>query len=126
MPAEGTEARAVRITTELRAATSEAAGLLKDMRAMIREMRTVLPEEAHAAVACQLGPTLDAFSVHLTQTVLRAETEIKDRFNETSEGLEALLQDLVDRGNLYKIGHPIVEGVDAVESLIKEVRDHQR
>jgi hypothetical protein len=114
--------RSERIINELREATREAAGVLKDMRALVREVCELLPGEAHAAVARELVPSLEAFSVQLTQAVYAAETQIMERFNETGEGLEALLNDLVQRGNLYKIGHPVVEGVDAVTEIIQDAR----
>jgi hypothetical protein len=114
--------RGERIAAELREATAVAAGVIKDMRALVREVRQLLPGEARAAVARELVPSLDAFSVQLTQTIYAAETQIMERFNETGEGLEALLNDLVQRGNLYKIGHPVVEGVDAVTQIIEDAK----
>lgn len=122
MRSETSTERAERIIRELREATSEAAGVLKDMRALVREVRELLPVEARQAVARELAPSLDGFSVQLVQTIHKAETQIMERFNETGEGLEALLNDLVERGNLYKIGHPVVEGVDAVQEIIDDAR----
>ena len=122
MTRESTEERAARILGELRAATAQAGGVIKDLRALVREVRELLPAEAHAAVARELVPALEGFSVRLTTVMHAAEVEIKDRFNETSEGLEALLNDAVARGNLYKVGMPVVEGVKAVEGIIENAK----
>lgn len=122
MTKETTDQRGERIAAELREATAEAAGVLKDMRAVIREVRELLPRAARMAVASELLPHLQAMQQRLTDTILTAETEIKDRFNETSEGLEALFNDAFARGNVYKLGSPVVEGVKATEALIEDAK----
>lgn len=52
--AESREDRAERLTAELRAATSEAAGVLKDLTRMMREARAQVDEYAAERVAAQL------------------------------------------------------------------------
>lgn len=122
MTRETTEQRGKRIAGELRAATADAAGVLKDMRAVIREVRELLPVAARMAVASELLPHLEAMQQRIMQGITAAETEISNRFNETSEGLEALMNDFVARGNLYKLGMPVVEGVKAVEEIIENAK----
>lgn len=119
---ESAEERAQRIIAELRAATSDAAGVAKDLRALVKEVRESLPMQARAEVARVLVPAIEGFSEQLTQTIHAAEVEVKDRFNETSAGIRAVLQDLVARGLLYELGSPVVEGVEAVEAMIKDAR----
>lgn len=122
MTRETTEQRGERIAAELREATAVAAGVLKDMRAVIREVRELLPVAARMAVASELLPHLEAMQQRIMQGITAAETEISNRFNETSEGLEALMNDFVARGNLYKLGMPVVEGVKAVEEIIENAK----
>jgi hypothetical protein len=118
--------RAQRITLELRAATSEGAAMLKDMRALLREVRSLLPAQAAAAVAGQVLPALESFNEQLTATITAAETEIATRFNETTEALDALMSDFAARGNIYRVGMPVVEGVKAVEEIINAAKHATR
>ena len=126
MKSETSTERAERIVRELRAVTTEAAGVLKDLRALVKEVRNLLPAEAHDAVARELIPSLESFSVMLVGTIHAAEVEIKDRFNETAEGIEALMMDLVHSGQIYKLGSPEVQGSKAVQALIDEAKRRNR
>lgn len=122
MTKETTDKRGERIAAELRAATSEAAGVLKDLRATISEVRALLPVAARMAVASELLPHLEAMQQSITDTIYAAELEVRNRFNETSEDVEALMNDMVARGNIYKLGMPVVAGTKAVEKMIKDAK----
>lgn len=122
MKKEFPEDRGIRIAAELRAATSEAAGVLKDLRAAISEVRELLPAAAAGAVAAQLLPVLETWDTTLTQAIHASEVEIANRFNETGAALEALMDDFAARGNIYKVGMPVVEGVEAVKGIINKAK----
>lgn len=63
---ESPEERAERITAELRAATSEAAGLLKDLKAVQRAARAQVDEYAHHEVARALNESAEQWGTELT------------------------------------------------------------
>ena len=123
---ESPEARAGRLIAELRAATSEAAGMLKDLRAALTQARTIVPTLVSTHLLNQVVPVLQAFDEQLTETLHATDLEIRDRFNNTSNELEAVLNDLVKTGNIYKLGMPIVEGSENVRKMIKEVVERNR
>ena len=63
---ESPEERAERITAELRAATSEAAGLLKDLKAVQRAARAQVDEYAHDEVSRALNEAAEQWGTELT------------------------------------------------------------
>lgn len=124
--AESAEQRAERIARELREATREAAGVLSDVRSVILELRSLIPSEARDAVYRLLSPALAQLADAITTTVHQAQVEVTKEFNETEERLTALLRDLEKSGNVYSVGMPVVEGVKAVDKLLKDVVERNR
>lgn len=99
--------------------------MVKDLTAATAEAKRATAALADTAVADSLMPVVRQWQERIDKRIMDAEVEIRDRFNETSTGLEALMQDFVDRGNVYKVGMPVVEGVVAVQAMIDDVLRRQ-
>lgn len=95
MPAESPEARAARITAELRAATAEAAGVLKDLTAARHEAVKVTASLATDAITntieSLLGPRLERIGLRIDEL----DAQIVARFNESMIALQAHIEHLI-------------------------------
>lgn len=92
--------RAERIGAELRAATQEAAGLLKDLRAAMKEARAQVDEYLHTEVQA----VLNANTVHVQSLV--------DAWNEEARGhVEGVIKRAADRADA------IIESASTIASL---------
>lgn len=121
-PAPDRLERAERILGELREATAEAAGVLKDMNAALAAARPVVQGLAREQITADVLPVLEQLRRDVVDACHAAQIEIRNEFNDTSAKLEAMLDDLVSSGNIYKLGMPAVEGVKAVDKLIEDVQ----
>lgn len=118
---ESPEARAERLTAELRAATSEAAGMLKDAKAMIKQVREMLPAEVDTMMVERIQPVMGDHVGVITQIIQAVETEMVARFNRTQKQLSDLMHAFLETGHIIEITDVTYERVKKVDDLLERL-----
>lgn len=115
MSRETPEQRAERILAELRAATTEAAGVLKDLQHAIKSARATVEQYTHDEVQ----KSLDGYTAQWQQAADGFHAEMKADITEHITGWTAVLKNDISRTAIFK------EAVDAILAELQNY-DHNR
>lgn len=108
---ESPEARAERITAELREATREAAGILKDLAAAMREARAQADGYAHDVVESTLAKYTDSWQEAADQFHADMREDVTGRIVQWV----AVVQNEVSKGAIFR---------SAVDAILAELHKH--